>query len=404
MLLKKLSKNIAIILVFTHSICSSVYSIESKKNEEVINNQPSIDYLDKIPKGEYLLGPGDSITIIFNSASKLSTRQTVDGDGTIFTSRLKRIYVEGLSINELTKLLERKYSEFLIEPNISILVTTYRPINIYVQGEVQNPGVYLIKGGEINLSLGNVNDPFGDDFLNPSDLTEDQRTLIEKFPDEYDERFQKKKTVYDGPVAPKLFDAIKRAGGITLYSDLRSVEVVRKQSISNGGGRIRARLDFLSVLENGEGAENIRLRDGDIIRINKSELALNEQLKIATRTNLHSKFNKVFISGRVYYPGAKVINKSATLNDLIVLSGGMKPLKGKVTFVRFLSDGTLERRSIRYRKNAKDNTYHNPVLRSGDIVNVEDSLIAKTSVGISEITNPFLGLYSTYKVIESITN
>ena len=70
--------------------------------------------------------------------------------------------------------------------------------------------------------------------------------------------------------------------------------------------------------------------DGDIINVKKG-FSSNEQYKKATSTNLQSQYNKVFISGRVEQPGLKLVNKSATLNDLILLSGGINLLEVKST-------------------------------------------------------------------------
>ena len=56
----------------------------------------------------------------------------------------------------------------------------------------------------------------------------------------------KRSRIYDkgdlsnpGNAFPTVFDAIKSAGGITTYSDLSSIEIIRKNSISNGGGKIK---------------------------------------------------------------------------------------------------------------------------------------------------------------------
>ena len=54
---------------------------------------------------------------------------------------------------------------------------------------------------------------------------------------------------------PKLFDAIKRAGGITRNTDLRNIELVRENTISNGGGKIKTDLDLLAVLTNGDSSQ-----------------------------------------------------------------------------------------------------------------------------------------------------
>ena len=143
--------------------------------------------------------------------------------------------------------------------------------------------------------------------------------------------------------------------------------------------------------------------DGDTIFIKKSNYPLNEQFRKATSTNLQSQFNKVFISGRVEEPGMKLINKSASLNDLILLSGGNKPLRGNIYHVRFNNDGTLTRNKIKYRRNAPPNSKNNPILRSGDIVSVDSNVLLKGSTTISEITSPFVGIFSSYSFFNMLT-
>ena len=36
---------------------------------------------------------------------------------------------------------------------------------------------------------------------------------------------------------PTIFEALQEAGGITIRSDLKNIEIIRRISISNGGGR-----------------------------------------------------------------------------------------------------------------------------------------------------------------------
>ena len=144
--------------------------------------------------------------------------------------------------------------------------------------------------------------------------------------------------------------------------------------------------------------------DGDIINVKKSDYPLNEQYKKATSTNLQSQYNKVFISGRVQEPGLKLINKTATLNDLILLSGGNLPLRGKIYHLRFNNDGTLTRKKIRYNRNAKDYSRNNPLLRSGDIVSVDSNILFKTSSTISEVTKPFVGIFSSYSFFKMLSD
>ena len=48
--------------------------------------------------------------------------------------RFNKIYVEGLTINELKKLLEKKYEKVFLQPVINIKISRYRPIQIFPIG------------------------------------------------------------------------------------------------------------------------------------------------------------------------------------------------------------------------------------------------------------------------------
>ncbi len=390
----KLFSKIFFLILFLNSLNISSQS-KLIANEEInkvyIQKEIPLNYLNYIPEDQYILGQGDTIAIIFNNEEIKDKIFTIDSNGTIFTKRLKRIFIEGLTIEELTSLLNRKFQEFVIAPNISIEILRYRPVRVYINGEVVSPGIYLLGGKEIK----NLTDDQGQKNLElfNSENGELNSLISEKI----------NENKFTGISAPTIFDAIQLAQGITLYSDLTNIEVIRRNPISKGGGKIKTNLNFLNVLEFGSTNQNIRLMDGDVINIKKSKIPLNEQYKKATSTNLQSQYNKVFISGRVEQPGIKLINKSASLNDLILLSGGAKPLRGNIYHIRFNSDGTLTRKKIRYNRNAKDYTRNNPLLRSGDIVTVDSNILFKSSNTLSEITSPFVGIFSSYSFFKMLT-
>ncbi len=355
-------------------------------SQDLIKNSIPIDYLDYIPDNEYILGPGDIILILFNNKELDNKLFTIQNDGTIFSNRLRRVYIEGLTINELSILLNEKYKKFFINPNINIEIVKSRPIRIQILGEVVSPGSYLLGGKkEFNQFNALINET--------RNIKDEKSNLI----------FEELNKELDITTSKTLFDAIKEAKGITLYSDLENIEVIRRNPISKGGGKIKTSLNFLNFIETGAGKQNISLMDGDTIIVKKSNYPLNEQFRKATSTNLQSQFIRVFISGRVEEPGMKLINKSATLNDLILLSGGNKPLRGNIYHVRFNNDGTLTRSKIRYRRNAPGNSKNNPILRSGDIVSVDSNLLLKGSSTISEITSPFVGIFSSYSFFNMLT-
>ena len=138
----------------------------------------------------------------------------------------------------------------------------------------------------------------------------------------------------------------------------------------------------------GNNTYNPRILDQDIITIKKSKKEIGKQLSAAIQTNLNPKFIKVSISGRVMNPGTKNLNKLSTLNDAVELSGGPKVLKGKVFFIRYKSNGEIDKRLFKYNKNSKAGSYSNPYLLAGDLINIRKGNFKSTSELLGEILEP----------------
>ena len=160
-------------------------------------------------------------------------------------------------------------------------------------------------------------------------------------------------------------------------------------------------MNFAQVIFNGDKSQNIRVYDGDFIRIKKAKDNVT-QLSLATKSNLNPRFINVFVSGRVQNPGNKTVSRSSTLNDAIDISGGPKVLKGKMRFIRFNNDGNIDVRKIKYSQNHKRGTYKNPYLRDGDIIIIDNSFISSSNEVLTEITRPFTGIFSTYGLIKAL--
>ena len=106
----------------------------------------NISYLN--PRNDlrnYKLDEGDTLSIRFLKTPELNVNQTIDQEGEIYLSRLKSTYIKGLNIYQLKKLLEKKYKEFLIDPEIEIRISGFR---------FMGSGIYSINNeGELMLPL-----------------------------------------------------------------------------------------------------------------------------------------------------------------------------------------------------------------------------------------------------------
>ena len=340
---------------------------------EEIKAQPTqLAQRSKVTYDAYILGPGDELQIEILDLPELSGNFSIGPDGTIYLPRLRALYVEGLTVEELRKFLKRQFSTYVRDPKVYARPVAYRPVRVYVGGEVKRPGFYTLSG---ESKLRGISESIGIGALEPGSGMN---------------------------VFPTVFDAIRSAQGITPYTDLSKVQVIRKRAESLGGGRIKTNLNFLSLITEGNESQNIRLLDGDALKVGKSPTVLRDQLLKAGQSNLSPQFMSVFVIGRVKLPGGVKIPQGSSLNQAISLAGGPKLLKGKIEFVRFNREGTIDRRLFAYSPGASADSPNNPILADGDLIRVNESILSGSVNVLNEVTGPFIGLYSIYSLFNGI--
>lgn len=365
-------------------------SIKDSKEKNI-----STDYLKTKFENDYILGPGDGLTIIVaRDYPELITKGTIDGEGMIYLPKLENVFVKDLTVSELKNLLNKAFKEYVKFPDVEILVNFYRPVQILVEGEVNTPGYRTLKG---SISIGKETIENEKNFLA---YETNSRSNIDDFSQNYELR-NKPQSI--STYFPNVFDALRLSGGITDYSDLSNIVVIRKNKISDGGGRIQTTLNFQKEIAS-DLSQNIRIYDGDIIRVKKLNKSDPGQLSQALKFNLNSRFINVIVAGRVNSQGLKTLPKSSTLKDAIEIAGGTKFFKGKIKYLSYKSNGLISKKEIPFRKIRKRGSPNNPFLKNGDLIIVGDNILSNTSSLIREITEPFQGLYSTYRLIELISD
>ncbi len=372
-----------------------IFSLEESK-------VPTQDYLRQYEtSNEYIIGPGDKLFIrVSEDLPEIDKMITVDGDGFAFLPRLKRIYISGLTVPELTNLLNKEYENYVFYPDVYVSIIKYRPIRVLVKGEVKSPGLHILPGSRSSLDNYETNDnenEFDIDIDNDID-SENIDSNLKNVGDEYSSNFP---TVIDA-FFPTLIDALRKSGGLKTNSDLSKIRIIRKNTFSNGGGRKQSNINLINFQNDDLNFQNnIRIYDGDEIIISKSTKPLINQLSLAIRSNINPKFLNIYVGGKVEFPGKITINRGATLNDALKVGGGKKVLSGKVILTRYNSDGNLERNSIRYKRLAKQGSLDNPYLENGDIIFVGKSNFNVATDILDEITRPFrsiVSVYGTYKI------
>ena len=382
---------------------TSIKTAEHINNEQKNEKKSTIDinYLKRLPEDDYILGPGDQIFIrISRNTPELDSLVTIDGEGTILLPKINRIFIKGLTTFELNELLNKSFEEFVLYPNVESQVIRHRPIRVLLKGEVNRPGLFQLDGSVFTQNL------------NPESIInnagKNQRKQGETLNNALKRLNSQQGKELGVPVSkneyffPSVFDAIRKAGGITEFSDLSQVEVMRIETLSKGGGLKKTKLDFASAFTKGDMSQNIRVLDGDIITINKLKNPDLNNYSKALQANINPYFINVIVSGRVKNPGNIVLPKSSSLTEAVLVVGGPQVMKGKLNFIRYNNDGTIDSRKIRYNPRSKRGSYKNPILKNNDLIFIDESFLSSTTQVIKEVSAPIAGVFSMYGLVKAL--
>src|SRR5215471_16133335 len=99
----------------------------------------------------YQLKSGDTIDLTFPYVPEFNQTVTIQPDGYVTLRAAGDIRAAGLSLPELKKGIESKYSGILRDPAVSIEIKDFEKPFFLAQGEVQKPGKYELRS-DIKLS------------------------------------------------------------------------------------------------------------------------------------------------------------------------------------------------------------------------------------------------------------
>jgi protein involved in polysaccharide export with SLBB domain len=98
-----------------------------------------------VPLGpDYVLGPGDALTIQLWGGTTQSIARTIDRDGSIFLPEAGSINVAGLPLGKAQTVIESALKQQYRNAQVVVTVSRLRSVRVYVVGDVQRPGGYDI--------------------------------------------------------------------------------------------------------------------------------------------------------------------------------------------------------------------------------------------------------------------
>lgn len=153
---------------------------------------------------DYVLGPGDTVRVqLFGNVNGIYEFE-VSRDGILNLPEIGPVTVAGIPFSEFRKDLNERVREMLIGTQVSVTMGPLRTIRVFVLGDVNRPGSYVVPG------------------------------------------------------LATISSALYRSGGISEVGSLRNVQLKRN-------GALVSRLDLYELLLRGDNSNDFRLQPGDVI-------------------------------------------------------------------------------------------------------------------------------------------
>ena len=135
---------------------------------------------------------------------------------------------------------------------------------------------------------------------------------------------------------------------------------------------------------------NIKLSHGDVLKINSTNEFSKTQYKLAKATLAPAKIG-ITVVGEVKQPGEKTVVSGVSLIEAIMIAGGpvdWQANKQNIQLIREDEYGAINVSRYKYNINKNNSIANNPILKDGDIINVNPVNYTKFSRGMKTIFSP----------------
>jgi len=98
-----------------------------------------------IPRGDYILGPGDTVRVrVWGSGGDAEYEGVVSREGTLDVPQLGIIKVAGARYSEIDQIIAREAEKYVQGINIKTSLQQLRSVEVYVVGAVKQPGLHMV--------------------------------------------------------------------------------------------------------------------------------------------------------------------------------------------------------------------------------------------------------------------
>ena len=185
------------------------------------------------PLNLYRLNVGDAVTVTLPDFPEFAFTGVIDNEGKVQVPILGRVAIAGLTLDEIeAKIAYELHRRYLQDvPTVNAVLTSSRPVELMILGEIVRPGYYVFPAGIV------------------------------------------------------LSTVLSTAGGTTEQADLRSV-IIRRTLID--GSSLEERVDLYTPLLQGGQFPQLRLQGGDTIIVAKREIGKDRDYdqRLIAKSNL----------------------------------------------------------------------------------------------------------------------
>lgn len=95
----------------------------------------------------YEVGAGDLLEVRVYGEDDLSKTYTINREGDLLLPYVGNVAVSGMTVNQIALHIEARLRDgFMVEPQVTVSVAEYRARPVQILGEVNEPGVYYLRG------------------------------------------------------------------------------------------------------------------------------------------------------------------------------------------------------------------------------------------------------------------
>ncbi|MFQ3675265.1 MAG: polysaccharide biosynthesis/export family protein [Endomicrobiia bacterium] len=176
-----------------------------EKKTVVVEKKPIVSQEEQ----NYVITSGDIIYIYVTPSEELSRESIVNADGMITFPLIGAVKASGLTVKELSTVLEKALSVYITDPKVTITMKSFSKKQIFIMGEIRQSGGYQYKEGM------------------------------------------------------KLLDLITTAGGFTNFAGTKNIKIYRGEKDK----RQTITVNLEEIMKTGDTTKDFVLRPGDIVEV-----------------------------------------------------------------------------------------------------------------------------------------